>query len=173
MVKRLILSSLAILALLLLQSSITFSKIFEISHVKPNILLVFVLLLSLKAGLFPSFFIGFSCGFLTDLISTGYFGFYLLPFYLTCTSIGYFKSKIQFNKITITFITFFFALLLYNFILFLLITLFYDLISALYYTKNIILLELVLNTLLFPIVYYCIMAVNFIILKIEKRPVIG
>jgi rod shape-determining protein MreD len=169
--KRTALIAITSLILLLIQSSVTYSASFTYREVKPDIFFIFLILISIKFGLYPAYYCGAAGGFFTDIISVGRMGVYTLSFFLGCSFAGLFQKKIIFSKAPAVFLVFFTALFIKNLTVLILAAVFDGIMPALYYFKKIMLLELVINSLVFPFLYYPIFILKylpFLYLKIKR-----
>jgi len=107
-----------ILVILLLQTSLV--DYIKILGVKPNIILIFVVAVSLLKGHIEGAVIGCITGFALDTISGGLFGFYALLFLYTGLFVGYINKRFYKENFLVMFFIMFSVSVAFNFIIHLL-----------------------------------------------------
>lgn len=147
-----------IFLIILIQSTVLNN--IAVNHVKPNLMIVFIISVALLRGNVEGSVIGFFVGLSQDIISGKILGFYtLLGLYLGLAIGSVNKRLYRENIFVVVFFTFI-ASLAYELTVYFLSTLLKERMDLFYAFKNIALLESLYNSIISVFVYVFIIKIN-------------
>ena len=160
--KRIICSFVMMIILYLIQTTI-FNKI-TVAGIKPNVVIILVVLIGYKYGKIPGMLMGFFMGLFLDLTESDYIGYYSLIYLIICYLVG-FSNKLYTNDSTLIPLGLVGASdFMLNFLIFITGFLLRNRLDLPYYMMRIILPEVV-YTIIVSVLLYRIM--DYIYVKLE------